>query len=91
MAGYSSLCTPEGKVMQEVWSEQRQWQRSCHHIAAANVPRDKGVWGFCGFQGVRLNPTCCLQDDNFSSIVKSVLWGRSVFNNIRKFLQVGSL
>jgi len=26
-------------------------------------------------------------DDNFSSIVKSVLWGRSVFNSIRKFLQ----
>jgi Ca2+-transporting ATPase len=26
-------------------------------------------------------------DDNFSSIVKSVLWGRSVFNNIQKFLQ----
>lgn len=26
-------------------------------------------------------------DDNFKSIVKSVLWGRSVFNNIRKFLQ----
>ncbi|EFJ44186.1 calcium-transporting ATPase [Volvox carteri f. nagariensis] len=26
-------------------------------------------------------------DDNFSSIVKSVLWGRSVFANIRKFLQ----
>ncbi len=30
---------------------------------------------------------CPLQDDNFSSIVKSVLWGRSVFANIRKFLQ----
>jgi hypothetical protein len=26
-------------------------------------------------------------DDNFSSIVKSVLWGRCVFANIRKFLQ----
>ena len=26
-------------------------------------------------------------DDNFASIVKSVLWGRSVFTNIRKFLQ----
>lgn len=26
-------------------------------------------------------------DDNFSSIVKSVLWGRSVYDNIRKFLQ----
>lgn len=30
-------------------------------------------------------------DDNFRSIVKAVLWGRSVFQNIRKFLmfQVG--
>jgi P-type Ca2+ transporter type 2C len=28
-----------------------------------------------------------IMDDNFKSIVKSVLWGRSVFNNIRKFLQ----
>lgn len=28
-----------------------------------------------------------LQDDNFSSIVKTVLWGRSVFSNLRKFLQ----
>lgn len=26
-------------------------------------------------------------DDNFASIVKSVVWGRSVFDNIRKFLQ----
>lgn len=26
-------------------------------------------------------------DDKFSSIVKAVLWGRSVFDNIRKFLQ----
>lgn len=26
-------------------------------------------------------------DDKFSSIVKSVMWGRSVFDNIRKFLQ----
>lgn len=32
-----------------------------------------------------------IMDDNFRSIVKSVLWGRSVFANIRKFLQVGSL
>ena len=27
-------------------------------------------------------------DDNFNSIVKSVLWGRSVYANLRKFLQV---
>jgi magnesium-transporting ATPase (P-type) len=28
-----------------------------------------------------------IMDDNFSSIVKAVLWGRSVYDNIRKFLQ----
>jgi P-type E1-E2 ATPase len=28
-----------------------------------------------------------IMDDNFNSIVKSVLWGRCVFENIRKFLQ----
>lgn len=28
-----------------------------------------------------------IMDDNFASIVKAVLWGRSVFDNIRKFLQ----
>jgi len=26
-------------------------------------------------------------DDNFASIVKAVVWGRSVFDSIRKFLQ----
>jgi magnesium-transporting ATPase (P-type) len=28
-----------------------------------------------------------IMDDNFSSIVKAVMWGRAVFDNIRKFLQ----
>jgi len=28
-----------------------------------------------------------IMDDRFSSIVKAVLWGRSVFDNIRRFLQ----
>jgi P-type E1-E2 ATPase len=27
-------------------------------------------------------------DDKFSSIVKAILWGRAVYDNIRKFLQV---
>ena len=26
-------------------------------------------------------------DDRFSTIVKSILWGRCVYDNIRKFLQ----
>lgn len=28
-----------------------------------------------------------LTDDNFSSIVKAVLWGRNVYDSIAKFLQ----
>ena len=28
-----------------------------------------------------------LMDDNFSSAMSAVLWGRNIFNNIRKFLQ----
>lgn len=28
-----------------------------------------------------------IMDDNFSSIVKTVMWGRSVYDNIRKFVQ----
>jgi P-type E1-E2 ATPase len=28
-----------------------------------------------------------LLDDNFSSIVKAVMWGRNVYDSIRKFIQ----
>lgn len=28
-----------------------------------------------------------LLDDNFKSIVKAVLWGRNVYDSIRKFIQ----
>jgi len=28
-----------------------------------------------------------IEDDNFASIVKTVMWGRSVYDNIRKFVQ----
>lgn len=28
-----------------------------------------------------------LMDDNFASIVKACMWGRSIYDNIRKFLQ----
>jgi P-type Ca2+ transporter type 2C len=27
-------------------------------------------------------------DDRFSSIVQAVMWGRSVYDNVQKFLQV---
>ncbi|KAL9656167.1 hypothetical protein ABK040_007784 [Willaertia magna] len=42
--------------------------------------------GLSGTQVAKEASDIVILDDNFSSIVKSVLWGRSIFNNIRKFL-----
>lgn len=39
-----------------------------------------------GFQVAKEAADIVIMDDNFRSIVKAVLWGRSVFDNIRKFL-----
>ena len=43
--------------------------------------------GICGTQVAREAAAIILLDDNFSSIVKAVLWGRNIFDSIRKFLQ----
>uniref|UniRef100_A0A7S2UYB5 Cation-transporting P-type ATPase C-terminal domain-containing protein n=1 Tax=Fibrocapsa japonica TaxID=94617 RepID=A0A7S2UYB5_9STRA len=43
--------------------------------------------GLCGTEVAREASDIVLLDDKFSSIVKAVLWGRTVFDNIRKFLQ----
>ncbi|MEW5304021.1 MAG: hypothetical protein WDW36_006657 [Sanguina aurantia] len=43
--------------------------------------------GIAGTEVAKEAADIIIMDDNFSSIVKAVLWGRSVFNNIRKFLQ----
>lgn len=43
--------------------------------------------GIAGTEVAKEAADIVILDDNFSSIVKSVLWGRSVFSNIRKFLQ----
>ena len=45
--------------------------------------------GIAGTEVAKEAADIVIMDDNFSSIVKSVLWGRSVFANLRKFLQVG--
>lgn len=42
--------------------------------------------GIAGTEVAKEAADIVILDDNFSSIVKSVLWGRSVFANIRKFL-----
>lgn len=43
--------------------------------------------GLSGTEVAKEASDIVIMDDNFSSIVKAVLWGRSVFENIRKFLQ----
>ncbi|KAK9865493.1 hypothetical protein WJX84_011923 [Apatococcus fuscideae] len=43
--------------------------------------------GIAGTEVAKEAADIVIMDDNFRSIVKSVLWGRSVFENIRKFLQ----
>ena len=43
--------------------------------------------GIAGTEVAKEAADIIILDDNFTSIVKAVLWGRSVFNNIRKFLQ----
>jgi Ca2+-transporting ATPase len=43
--------------------------------------------GLSGTEVAKEASDIVILDDNFSSIVKAVLWGRSVYENIRKFLQ----
>ncbi|CAG9318953.1 unnamed protein product [Blepharisma stoltei] len=43
--------------------------------------------GISGTEMAREAADIILLDDNFSSIVKAVLWGRSIYENIQRFLQ----
>ena len=43
--------------------------------------------GVAGTQVAREAAAIILVDDNFNSIVKAVLWGRNIYDSIRKFLQ----
>eukprot|EP01138_Halocafeteria_seosinensis_P008652 gb/GECG01008843.1/.p1 GENE.gb/GECG01008843.1/~~gb/GECG01008843.1/.p1 ORF type:complete len:1219 (+),score=193.52 gb/GECG01008843.1/:1-3657(+) len=53
-------------------------------LKAANVGLSMGI---SGTDVARNASDIVILDDNFASIVKSVMWGRSVYDNIRKFLQ----
>jgi Ca2+-transporting ATPase len=50
-------------------------------------PKDASDWRFAGTEVAKEAADIVILDDNFKSIVLAVLWGRSVFNNIRKFMQ----
>ena len=43
--------------------------------------------GIAGTEVAREAAAIILLDDNFNSIVKAVLWGRNIFDSIRKFIQ----
>lgn len=43
--------------------------------------------GIAGTEVAREASSIILQDDNFNSIVKAVMWGRNIYDCIKKFLQ----
>jgi P-type E1-E2 ATPase len=43
--------------------------------------------GIAGTEVAREAASIILIDDNFNSIVKAVLWGRNIYDSIRKFIQ----
>ena len=43
--------------------------------------------GIAGTEVAKESADIILMDDNFASLVKAVVWGRCVFDAIRKFLQ----
>jgi len=43
--------------------------------------------GIAGTEVCKEASDIILMDDNFSSLVKAVMWGRNVYDSIRKFLQ----
>ena len=56
--------------------------------AAALRKADVGLsMGLCGTELAKEASDIVVLDDDFKSIVKAVLWGRGIFNNIRRFLQ----
>lgn len=43
--------------------------------------------GIAGTEVAREASSIILLDDNFSSIVRAVMWGRNIYDSIRKFIQ----
>jgi len=54
-------------------------------LAAADIGLSMGI---SGTEVAREASSIVLMDDNFSSIVKAIMWGRAVNDAVKKFLQV---
>lgn len=57
-------------------------------LAAADIGFSMGI---SGTEIAKESASIILMDDNFSSIVKAIMWGRAVNDAVRKFLQVRRL
>ena len=53
-------------------------------LKAADVGFSMGI---AGTEVAKEASDIVLLDDNFASLVKAVIWGRSVYDSVRKFLQ----
>lgn len=53
----------------------------------STVPSLLSLQGIAGTDVAKEASDIILTDDNFSSIVKAVMWGRNVYDSISKFLQ----
>jgi Ca2+-transporting ATPase len=53
-------------------------------LKTANVGLSMGL---CGTEIAKEASDICILDDNFKSIMMALMWGRCVFDNVRRFLQ----
>ncbi|CAF1575793.1 unnamed protein product, partial [Didymodactylos carnosus] len=56
-------------------------------VLARSSPQDKYMVGIQGTDVAKEASDIILVDDDFSSIVKAIMWGRNVYDSIAKFLQ----